>query len=235
MNTSKIDTVVRNLTTAYIQALQTGAETRATYLRTLVEESQRELGLEPRANNRKAKHIGAEEQARQLAAVAAVHGRFYAIINEVVDASLTDVPSKDHTLERNRRTNFARTALYAVRLYIRAGKDLTAVAPARVTKSTLAVEARPTIRSPGRLKSRVERASKAFVTSLLELGEADKQAALAELDTLLGIMANQMAALGAPPARDLKHAVEQHKPFRSGATLFVPTQTTVLRQIERPS
>lgn len=235
MNTSKIDTVVRNLTTAYIEAKGELDATKVTYLRTLVEESQRELGIEPRANNRKAKHIGQEEQARQLAAVATVHGRFYAIVNEVVDASLAEVPSKDHTLERNRRTNFARTALYAVRLYIRAGKDLTAVAPARVTKSTLAVEARPAVRSPRRLKNRVERASKAFVTALLELGETDKSVALAELDTLLGIMANQMAALGAPPARDLKQAVEHHKPFKSGSTLFVPTQTTVLRQQSNPS
>lgn len=229
MNASKIEVTVRNLTTAYLEARGTVDATKVTYLRTLVEESQRELGIEPRTNNRKTKNISQEEQARQLAAVASVHARFYAIVNEVVDASTKD------PIERNRRTNFARTALYAVRLYIRAGKDLTAVAAGRVTKSTLAVEARPKVRTPRRLRNRVERASKAFVTALLELGEADKATALAELDTLLGIMANQMAALGAPPARDLKHAVEQHKPFRSGATLFVPTATTVLRQQANPS
>lgn len=233
---NKIDTVVRNLTIAYIQANGTLDATKVTYLRTLVEASIKELGADVRTNNaRKAKHISQEEQARQLAAVAAVHGRFYAIVNEVVDESLKGVPSKDHTLERNRRTNFARTALYSVRLYIRAGKDLTVVAPARVTKSSLAVEARPAVRSPRRLKTRVERASKAFVTSLLELGEADAAAARAELDTLLGIMANQAAALGAQPARDLKRAVAEHKPFRSGTTLFVPSQTTILRQQSNPS
>lgn len=230
------DTVVRNLTTQYIQALLAGAETRTTYLRTLVGESIREMGAEPRTNNaRNTKRLSQEAQATQLAAVAAVHGRFYAIVLDVVDASLKDISSKDHTYERNRRSNFARTALYAVRLYIRAGKDLTAVAPARVTKSALAVEARPQVRSARRMKSRVERASKAFVTALLELGEADKATALAELDTLLGIMANQMAALGAAPVRDLQHAVEEHRPFASGGTLFVPTQTTVLRQMKSPS
>lgn len=233
----KIDNAIRAMTSAYIQSLATGAETRTTYLRTLVDASIRELGIEPRANSvrKGAKSINQEEQARQLAAVAAVHARFYLIVNEVVDASLADVPSAEHTLERNRRTNFARTALYAVRLFIRAGKDLTAVAPKRVTKSALAVESRPPVRSPVRLKSRVERASKVFVTALLELGEADQSAARAELDTLLGIMANQAAALGAPPARDLKSAVAQHKPFSSKGTLFIPTQTTILRQQANPS
>lgn len=233
----KIDNTIRALTSAYIQALATGAETRTTYLRALVDASIREMGEEPRANSvrKGVKSIGQEEQARQLAAVAAVHARFYIIVNEVVDASLSDVPSKDHPLERNRRTNFARTALYAVRLFIRAGKDLTAIAPQRVTKSALVVEVRPTVRSPVRLKSRVERASKAFVTALLELGEADQAAARAELDTLLGIMANQAAALGEAPARDLKRAVAGHKPFKSGSTLFVPTQTTIIRQQANPS
>lgn len=234
---TKIETTVRNLTTAYIEALATNEATNVTYLRTLVEYSQRELGLEPRANNAKQRKqpIGDDARAQHLAAVAAVHARFYDIILEVVDASLTDVPSKDRPLERNRRTNFARTAVYSLRLFIRAGKDLTAVAPQRVTKSALVVEVRPPVRSTQRLKSRVERASKAFVTSLLELGEADQIAARAELDTLLGIMANQAAALGEAPARDLKRAVAGHKPFKSGSTLFVPTQTTIIRQQANPS
>lgn len=234
---TKIETTVRNLTTAYIEALATNEATNVTYLRTLVEYSQRELGLEPRANNAKQRKqpIGDDARAQHLAAVAAVHARFYDIILEVVDASLTDVPSKDRPLERNRRTNFARTAVYSLRLFIRAGKDFTLVAPARVTKSALAVEVRPAIRSPRRMKNRVERASKAFVMALLELGEADRDTARAELDSLLGIMANQLAALGAGPARDLKHAVSEHRPFKSGSTLFVPTQTTVLRQQANPS
>lgn len=233
---TKIETQVRDLTAAYIAANGTLDATKTTYLRTLLTETLHELKAEPRTNNGKARrNLTDEQRAVQLAAIAAVHARFYAIVNEVVDASLSNVPSKDHVLERNRRTNFARTAVYALRLYVRAGKDLTLVAPARATKSTLAVTLAPPIRSPKRLKNRVERASKAFVTALLELGESDQATARSELDTMLGVMANQLAALGSAPAKDLKHAVEQHKPFRSGSTLFVPTATTVLRQMASPS
>lgn len=232
---TKIETTVRDLTAEYIQAHVTGEATRKIYLRTLLEETLRELKADLRTNNVKRPKLNDQERARQLASLAAVHGRFYAIVTEVAEASLTDIPSKDRALELNRRTNFARTAVYALRLYVRAGKDLTGVAPSKASKSSLAVTLAPAVRSPRRLKNRVERASKAFVTSLLELGEADKDAARAELDTLLGIMANQLAALGAQPAPDLKRAVAEHKPFVSGSTMFVPTQTTVLRMRERPS
>lgn len=233
---TKTETTVRDLTTAYIAALETRDTTRTTYLRALVEETQRELGAEPRVNNAtKRARLSDEDRARQLAALAAVHARFYVIILEVVDESLKDVTSKDRALEKNRRSNFARTALYAARLYVRAGKDLTALAPGKLSKSALRVAAAPTVRSPRRLKSRVERASQAFVKSLLELGEADKGAAVAELDTLIGIMASQLNALGVPMARDAKQAAAKHQPYRQGSTLFVPSETTILRQTARPS
>lgn len=235
MNTAKTDTTIRELTTAYINAIATGETTRVTYLRMLVEETQRELGATPHTNNVKRPKLSEDERIRQRAALEKVHTRFYTIVNDVVDKSLGDVPSKARPLERNRRTNFARTAVYAARLYIRAGKDLTGLAPGKLTKSAMAVAVAPATPSPRRLKGRVERASKAFVTSLLALGEADKGGALAELETLMGIMASQLAVLGAPMARDLKHAVAEHKPFRSGPTLFVPTATTVIRQMARPS
>jgi hypothetical protein len=48
-------------------------------------------------------------------------------------------------------------------------------------------------------------------------------------------MAAQLATLGRPAVRDAQQAAEEHRPFRSGSTLFVPTQTAVLRQQERPS
>lgn len=233
---NKIETTVRDLTTAYINALATRDGTRTTYLRTLVEETQRELGAQPRTNNAtKRSRLSDDDRARQLAALAAVHARFYVIILAVVEDSLKDVASKDRAREKNRRANFARTALYAARLYVRAGKDITALAPAKLSKSTLAVAAPTPVRTPRRLKNRVERASKAFVKSILELGEADKQAAVSELDTLIGIMANQLAALGVPMARDAKQAAAEHRPYRQGSTLFVPSETMVIRQTARPS
>lgn len=230
-----IETTIRELTTGYIESITTIETTRVTYLKVLVEETQRELGAPIRKNNARPHKIAPEETARQLGALSTVHERFSVIVNEVVEKSLADVPAKERVAERNRRSNFARTAVYAVRLYVRAGKDLTALAPAKVSKSTLAVPVAPKTRSPRRLRTRVERASKAFVTALLELSESDKTAAIAELDTLIGIMANQLAALGVPMASDAKHAAAEHRPFQQGSTLFVPTQTTIIRQRANPS
>lgn len=232
MNT---ENTIRELTSNHIASLGTIETTRVTYLRLLVEETQKELGATPRKNNVKAHKITGEEVARQLSGIAKVHERFYTIVNEVIDDSLKDVAAKDRPTEKNRRSNFARTAVYAVRLYVRAGKDLTAVAAGKVSKSSLAVQVGPRPLSPRRLKNRVERASKAFVTALLGLSEADKGAAVAELDTLIGIMANQLAALGVPMASNAKQAAETHRPFRQGATVFIPTETTILRQRAQPS
>lgn len=232
---TKIETTVRNLTVAYISALDTSDGAPTTYLRTLVEETQRELGVEPRINNApKRGKLSDEEKARQLAALATVHERFYAIISAVVDESLEAVPAKERAITKNRWTNFARTALYAARLYVRAGKDLTALAPGRLSKSAMAVEVPGAPLSTRRLKGRVERASKAFVKSLLELSEADRDAAVAELDTLIGQMATQLAEL-VPAVRNPKTAAERHVPLQVGSQLFVPTQTSVLRQRARPS
>lgn len=232
----KIEETIRKLTIAYITHVDGSQGAAGTYLQTLVAETQRELGVEPRTNNApKRGRLADETRAQQLAALATVHARFYTIVNDVVDESLADVPSKERPLEKNRRTNFARTALYAVRMYVRAGKDLTAVAPGKLTKSALAVTLVGTTASPRRLKGRVERASKAFVKSLLALSEADKDAAVAELDTLIGQMATQLAALGVSATRNPRKAAEDHVPLQVGKQLFVPTASTVLRQRARPS
>lgn len=231
-----IETEVKNLTLQHIEAAKGTEGVKATYLRLLAITTVKELGVTPRSNNgQQRKRLPAEEQEKQLAALIAVHERFYAIVNEVADRSLSDTPAKERASEKNRRTNFARTAVYTLRRYIRAGKDLTLVAPARISKSALGVHLPPRQATPRRLKSKVERASKAFMAALLALSESDKAAAASELDTLIGQLANQLATLGRAPVRDAQQAAEEHRPFRSGATLFVPTATAVLRQTERPS
>ena len=229
------DADIRKLTEGYVAAITTGEETRSTYLRILVRHIQKELGAEPRTNNVRSPKLTQEQMATQLAAAAAVHERFYTLVNEVVDSSITNVPSKDRAQEKNRRTNFARTAIYAVRLYIRSGKDVTALAPARASKSAIAISVAPKTPSPRRLKGRVERASKAFMVAVLALSEADQQAAVSELDTLLGQLATQLASLGVAAVRNPTKAAHDHVPLRVGSTTFIPTSTAILRQRERPT
>jgi hypothetical protein len=132
---------IRKLAHEYITHTIEGESVKGTYLRYLAGTTIKELGVDPRANNAtQRKRLSDDDRARHLAALAAVHARFYEVINDEVDKSLGSVPPKERATEKNRRTNFARTALYALRLYIRAGKDLTAVAPAKLSKSALAVD-----------------------------------------------------------------------------------------------
>jgi hypothetical protein len=237
MATVTVENEVRTLTQQRIAALENVEGVKLTYLRNLATATIKELGGEPRTNNaNQRKPLSKDEREKQLVALTAVHERFYAIVNEVVDKSLGEVPAKDRAQEKNRRSNFARTAVYTLRRFIQAGKDLTAQAPARINKYAVfkvTLHARPS--SPRRLKGKVERISKSFMAALLELSESDKTAAAAELDVLIGQMAAQLATLGRPAVRDAQQAAEEHRPFRSGSTLFVPTQTAVLRQQERPS
>jgi hypothetical protein len=221
---------IRNLTQEHLLAVMGADGTRQTYLRVLVGTTIKELG-----GAKKARPMPQDRQTEQLAAVAAVHERFYAIVLEEVDKSLGGVPAKDRPLEKNRRSNFARTALSITRRYIKAGKDLLAVTPAKASKRVMEVSLPPRPATPRRLKGSVERLSKRFMAALLELSDSDPQGALSELDTLIGQMANQLAALGATAVTSPKKAVAEHRPLQVGKQLFVPTATTILRQRASPS
>lgn len=230
------DSDVRTLAQHYVTALTGGENVRQTYLCVLAARTVQAIGAPLRANNAKAGKLPEDERTTHLAALETTHATLYAIVNAVADDSLADTPSKDRATVKNRRTNFARTALYAIRSYMKAGKDLTALAPARITKTALAIRAAPAARSPQRLRSRVERLSKAFMSAALELADADQTAAAAELDTLIGQLTTQLATLGAPVAtRNPERAAREHVPLKVGSRLFIPTRTTILRSRQNPS
>jgi hypothetical protein len=230
------DAEIRTMAQHYVDARASGENVRATYLRALAARTIGEIGAPVRANAAKAAKLTEEARVAHLAALEVAHAKLYAIVVDVAERSLDGVPSKDRALEKNRRTNFARTARYAVRSYIKAGRDITALAPARITKVGLAIRATPAPRSPKRLRGRVERLSKSFMAALLELGEADSEGAAAELDTLIGQMATQLATLGTQaPVRDPARAAREHAPLKVGKQLFIPTQTAILRSRQNPS
>lgn len=231
------DDQVRTLVQERIEATVRVTHSRLTYLRVLVALTLKEMGLIPRLNaTRNVKRLSPEMREAQLAALATVNAKLYAIVESVVEPTLADVPAKERALERNARTNFARTSFSLVNRFAKAGKDLSGLALARLTKASLRVELPPRPPSARRLRTRVEAQSKAFMAALLELAETDQQAAAAELDTLLGQMATQLAALGGKAAvRDPKRAAADHVPLQVGSQLFIPTATTILRQREKPS
>lgn len=208
-----------------------------TYLKALHANTVAELNVPPRANAKKTgvKKLKSDQIATHLAALEVVHSRFYEAV--VIGVSENLPPGKEKALELNRRTNFARSAVSTVRSYIRAGNDITALVSARVVKSALAVPRTVKPASPKRLRSRIEKQSKTLMTLVIALGEADKVAAIGELETLMGQLAAQREDLGGKSVSNPRQAVAEHKPLRTkGGSLFIPvTRTQVIRQQARPS
>lgn len=222
MKTSDDQVIV--IATAIFKATSEVQEGRQTYLRTLLAETQDALG-----NKR------GQEANVQLTALKAVHERFYEI---VIGAADEFVPkgTRDRGTVLHNKANFARTALSALRGHVRAGGDLVYLSPEKVTKGSLRSRAGPTRAvSARRWKVRAERQSKSLVATFMGLADADKGAAIEEMQLVLGQITQQLISLGVVATTDMDKAVAEHRPYRSGKMLFVPTDTQILRQQAKPS
>jgi|GEM_PF-3016575 len=216
------------------QDIDTG---RTSYLRYLIADTQAELGAKPRKIRGKPNKLDEKEVEGQLAALNKVNARFYEI---VVKAASETIPpaTKDRAIELNRRTNFARSAASTVRSWVRAGNDVTILAPTRVTKGELVVPARvPRAPSAKRLKAAAERQSKDLVKTLLLLSEVNKEAAAYELQMVMGQLVDEMVRLGVAATKDAAKAIAEHRPLqiKGSDTLFIPSSSAVLRQMAQPS
>jgi hypothetical protein len=197
---------------------------RITYLRTLIEATQDEL------QGKKG-----ESKPVQLAALSVVHERFYAIILAAAQAFVPKT-QKDRAVALHKRANFARTALGAVRGHIKAGEDIVLLNASKATKRALKSPPRKaTPLSVKRWKAKAESQSKALVATLMGLADADKGAAVEEMQLVLGQLTTQLVAMGVVATKDAAQAFDEHRPLRIGKTLFMPTDTQVVRQMARPS
>lgn len=216
----------RDVTLITQQIMQAAADAdagRTSYLRTLISTAQTELGKK------------GQETAVQMVALKSVHERFYELVLGAVEPFVPK-GTKNRAVELHRRANFTRTALSAVRRYVRAGNDLAGINSAKATKGTLAVKpTTPRPQSARRLKARAEVQSKALITTLIGLADTDKQAAVDEMQLVLGQLTDQLVRMGVASTKDAAQASMEHRPLKVGKVLFMPTQTQVLRQQARPS
>lgn len=145
---------------------------RGAYFKALVETAQAELG-------------GKSGQSGQLAAVRAVHHRFYPVIQETIASDevllAAGFPRKGVPLERNRRLNFARSAYGTIRRWLRAdGHDLMKLDSQKVTKSQLLEEAPPTRKhalTPKRVKARAGKLIEGLLSFTRQIAKADQEQA----------------------------------------------------------
>lgn len=204
-----------------------------TYLRAVIAVTIEALGAEQRQRNGKVVKLDEDEQARQLEALEKTLARFYPLVVKRYNDGLPPGPKRAEEL--NRLTNWARSAALVVRNWIRAGNDLRTVAAAKATKASLAVTPRARAPSPGRIKARVERASKDLIARMLELASVDRATAISEIELAIGQLAAQLEELGVKPTRDAGEAAKEHRPLRVGKSVFFPTQTQIVRMQENPS
>lgn len=205
------------------RAADDGVLGRLTYLRLLLGATQTELGKR------------GQEPPVQLAALNTTHERFYAI---VLNAAEPFVPkgTKDRAVALHARANFARTSKSSLLGHVRAGGDLATLSAAKVTKAALRVRAGP-VRplTARRWKMRAEAQSKALVATIMGLADADKAAAVEEIQLVLGQLTTQLVSLGVVSTKDATQSAGERRPLRIGKTLFVPTASQVLQQRARPS
>lgn len=226
-------TAIRAMATKVFTAEGEADTGKVEYLRALAGDIQTELGGSPRQRAGKAARLTQEERAEHLEAVSKVNERFYGAVTEEARGRVTGGADKAKRL--NAMTNWARTALRDVRSYVRAGNDIRALAAAKLTRNQLRVKSTPRPLGAAALRRRLVERGKDAVAAALELIDADPAAARAELELIMAQLATQLLNLSGRPTKDVSEAERQHIPLRVKSTLFVPTETQIVRSQANPS
>jgi hypothetical protein len=196
---------------------------RGAYFRALIETAQVEIG-------------GKADQAAQRLAVRAVHRRFYEVVEEAIasDEILIEagIPRKGVALERNRRTNFARSAHTTVQRWLRAaGHDLMKLDASKVTKSQLLNEAAPTRKhalTQERVQARAGKLIDQLLTFTKQLAKSDQSQAAAIVHEAVNRLFKQLAA-NVTATTDAAVAVSEQRPLRIGRSIFLAAETVKQR------
>lgn len=207
-----------------------------TYLRVLLVGTLKELGHTPRmrASRSALSKLDGNGREAQLKALQTVHDRYYAAIcEEIIDESMTDSPRlgkeerSRRALERNTRTNFARSAKSTIASYIKTGFDITGLVVSAVTKRSLynaVKEAQGNVPpSPEKLEKQLDAAASTIEGLAKALCEQNEEAAGRRLAHIL----NQIAVIalrygGLEPTSLAKEAMEHCVPFRTKDGMFWP-------------
>lgn len=207
----------------YATADKVQGTSRVTYLRAELATTQSELGAVVRRRMAQTAALTEDEIAAHLAALQAVHERFYPVVVKAISAGVP--ASKVNMPLIHRRSNFARTSYSLLRGYVKAGHDLRGLAPGRVTKGELR-SAKGVSRTPKltTLQRGTLRAAERLGTAAEALGAVDKVAAVAALEGVMTQLAAKLVAMGAAPTSNPSQAVKDHRPLRTAAGVFYPAQ-----------
>lgn len=180
--------------------------------------------------------------ASQIAEVLdTVHERYYAaVLRGVVSKEIADeegLSQEEKTfrsLERNRRSNFARTAKNTVANFIKAGGDIFTLDAMTVTKTELhafavSVKSRAT-GGTATPEHKAVLASSRLEEAARELADDDKDKAIQTVQEAMARLANLLTELGIESTTRTTVAVRDHKMLRLPEGSFWPMGKSVARR-----
>jgi hypothetical protein len=230
------DATVEKLAAEYAASVSSIESARGTYFRILVATTQQAIAGKPtlRARSKGGEPLDEAELSQHLEAFEAAHARLYAIVMKAgIPPELADHPnlttdeSNRRASERNRRTNYARSAASTLRSFIRGGGDVLRLSVPIVTKSAVAAMTLRTDRQDGkpgqRDRERVERAADRVVANAEALAESDKGAAVLSLQLALAKIATALSKIGPKSTTKPAVALEEHRPLKTPQGMFWPT------------
>jgi len=209
---------VENLARDYLAAQNQSTAVGSTYLKVLAASAQQEA-----RDKNPIKGTTADEVASMYArAVSAVHKRFYPIILRTMTtpdiAKAPNLKPEERTrrmMERNRRTNFARSAYSTLRAWVRAGHDLLTLNIEKVTKRILIAglpPAKPTRLTTARLVSSGQTATMRLTKFIKRLRSRDEvqaaqvvASALDEFNAVLGLRGKNKLRLQGRVGQIIEH------------------------------
>lgn len=214
---------IQDLTKRRISASKQLDNSSETYLKVLVATTQAELGSSPRQRQVRGE-VAADDIPIQLAALEAVHTRFYAVVIATLQASLT---GRNVKTQAQRKATKERTYKHLVRSWIKAGHDVRTLAAAKVTKPMLERELpdRPAAAQAKTLKRRALGVADRLVALAGEAAKTDRPSAVEALDAVMSLLGQQMASLAGPATTKPDIAIRDGRPFRRGGSVFWPVAT----------
>lgn len=189
MNDIQVENFARDMATA-VDAVQSG---RTTYLRVLVTACQAVLG-----KVRRGKLLAADTQLDVLNDQASHY--YAAVLRGVTTPDVADAEGLDkaertrRSIERNKRSTFARNSKSTLVAWVSAGGDLRTLSADEVTRDPLLAEVRAK-RGQRAEGYAMQRAQRAIIREVRKLSKADLGAARADLEEIIEALSEELDAL----------------------------------------
>lgn len=231
------DDDIKALARTHLQADKAGKEAKNAYLRTVVAAIQVELGTQPRKAPARGKRrkLTAAVREQQAEALDRVHKHHYALVLEGITtpdvADNEKLPAEERTnrsLERNARSNFARTVKHVISKYIEAGGDITLLVVPTLQKSALdeAGSAGADVTdTKERLKLRIDKDAKRIENTVKELLEEDPRAAHMALEATIMRLGSLLPSFDIKTTSKPDIAIKQGLMLRTSSGVFYPVPT----------